>query len=243
MISYSMISRPGSRQCNEDSVEMCTMEENYVFTLADGLGGHGGGDEASACVAGEAIDVFRRERDSNEYLSHAFENAQQWLLQKKAQKGKKEEMKSTMVVLQITEKQIRWGHIGDSRLYYFHKDRMVSRTLDHSVPQMLALGGQIKEREIRHHKDRNRVLRVLGTPWEGEAYSLADPIEKTGDQAFILCSDGFWELITEKEMEKTLKQSYSVAQWLEKMEKIVQKHGEGKDMDNYSAICVYIDSK
>ena len=120
---------------------------------------------------------------------------------------------------------------------------MVSRTLDHSVPQMLVLGGQIKESEIRHHKDRNRVLRVLGTPWEGEAYSLADPIEKTGDQAFILCSDGFWELITEKEMEKTLKQSYSVAQWLEKMEKIVQKHGEGKDMDNYSAICVYIDSK
>ena len=44
-------------------------------------------------------------------------------------------------------------------------------------------------------------------------------------------------------MEKTLKQSYSVAQWLEKMEKIVQKHGEGRDMDNYSAICVYIDSK
>ena len=90
MISYSMISRPGSRQCNEDSVEMCTMEGDYVFTLADGLGGHGGGDEASACVTGEAIDVFRRERDSNEYLSHAFENAQQWLLQKKAQKGKKE---------------------------------------------------------------------------------------------------------------------------------------------------------
>ena len=118
---------------------MCTMEGNYVFTLADGLGGHGGGDEASACVTGEAIDVFRRERDSSEYLSHAFENAQQWLLQKKAQKGKREEMKSTMVVLQITEKQIRWGHIGDSRLYYFHKDRMVSRTLDHSVPQMLAL--------------------------------------------------------------------------------------------------------
>ena len=41
-------------------------------------------------------------------------------------------------------------------------------------------------------------------------------------------------------MEKTLKQSSSVAQWLEKMEKIVVKRGENKDMDNYSAICVYI---
>ena len=102
MIGYAMISRPGSRKCNEDAIEMCAMEGNYVFALADGLGGHGGGDEASACVTGEAIDVFRRERDSNEYLSHAFENAQQWLLQKKAQKGKKEEMKSTMVVLCVS---------------------------------------------------------------------------------------------------------------------------------------------
>ena len=69
---------------------------------------------------------------------------------------------------------------------------------------------------------------------------MADPIETLDDQAFVLCSDGFWELITEKEMEKTLKQSSSVAQWLEKMEKIVAKRGENKDMDNYSAICVYI---
>ncbi len=241
MISYSIISRPGSRKCNEDSAEMCSVEGNYVFVLADGLGGHGGGGEASACVTEEAIDVFRRERDSSGYLAHAFENAQQWLLQNKAQKGKKEEMKSTMVVLHITENQIRWAHIGDSRLYYFHRDRMVSRTLDHSVPQMLALSGQIKEKEIRYHGDRNKILRVLGTPWEREAYSLAEPVGLTGDQAFLLCSDGFWELITEKEMEKTLKQSASVAQWMEKMEKIVQKRGEDRDMDNYSAICVYID--
>lgn len=243
MISYAMVSRPGSRKCNEDAIEMCSMEGNYVFALADGLGGHGGGDEASACVTKEAIDVFRRERDKEEYLSHAFENAQEWLLQKKAQKGKKEEMKSTMVVLQITENQIKWAHIGDSRLYYFHRNRMVCRTMDHSVPQMLALSGQIKESEIRYHKDRNRVLRVMGALWEGDSYSVSDPVKMDEDQAFILCSDGFWELITEKEMEKTLKQSGSVAQWLEKMEKIVVKRGENKDMDNYSAICVYIDSE
>ena len=113
---------------------MCTMEGNYVFTLADGLGGHGGGDEASACVTGEAIDVFRRERDSSEYLSHAFENAQQWLLQKKAQKGKKEEMKSTMVVLQIIEKQIRWGHIGDSRLCEFFEHRGKVKPIRWQIP-------------------------------------------------------------------------------------------------------------
>ena len=73
MISYAMISRSGGRKCNEDSIEMCSMDGNYVFALADGLGGHGGGDEASACVTKEAIDVFRRKCDSCDYLTHAFE--------------------------------------------------------------------------------------------------------------------------------------------------------------------------
>lgn len=243
MISYSMISSPGSRKCNEDYVEMSSVDGSYVFVLADGLGGHGGGDEASACVVKEAIDVFERERDSDKYLSHAFEDAQLCLLQKKKLIGSKEDMKSTMVILHITEDQVKWAHIGDSRLYYFYRDHMVTRTLDHSVPQMLALSGQIKEKEIRNHVDRNKVLRVLGTPWEGESYSLSEPVPLKEDQAFVLCSDGFWELITEKEMVKTLKQSSSVAQWIKKMEKIVLERGTGKDMDNYSAICVYISSE
>ena len=85
------------------------------------------------------------------------------------------------------------------------------------------------------------MLRVLGVPWERTLYEISESVSVAEGQAFLLCSDGFWELILEKEMEKTLKQSKSVAQWLAKMEQIVLKRGAGRDMDNYSAICVYID--
>ena len=241
MLSYAMLSKSGGRKKNEDSVYMCSFKEDYAFTLADGLGGHGGGDMASLCVTGEAIDTFRREPKNENYLDHAFENAQRWLLQQKKLRGTFSEMKSTMVLLHITQNNARWAHIGDSRLYYFERDHIVSRTLDHSVPQMMVLGGQLKESEIRHHRDRNKVLRVLGTPWEGASYVVSDPVTLTGEQAFLLCSDGFWELITEKEMERTLKQSKSVAQWLKKMESIVVKRGNTKEMDNYSAIGVYVE--
>lgn len=241
MISYGILSRAGGREYNEDSVQMCEMDGNYVFALADGLGGHAGGADASASVTGQAVEVFKKTGDRKDYLDLAFQCAQGGLMQQKESAGSNKEMKSTMVLLQIRKDSAAWAHIGDSRLYYFEKNEIVSRTMDHSVPQMLANSGQIKESEIRNHVDRNRVLRTMGAVWEDNAYELAEPVSLKGDQAFLLCSDGFWELITEKEMEKTFRQSKSVAQWLRKMEKIVLKNGKDRNMDNYSAIAVYIE--
>lgn len=241
MISYGMLSRSGSRACNEDSIQMCEMDGNYVFALADGLGGHAGGAVASASAAGQAVEVFKKAGDRKEYPDLAFQCAQGWLMQQKENAGSNKEMKSTMVLLHLRKDCAVWAHIGDSRLYYFENNSIVSRTMDHSVPQMLVNSGQIKESEIRNHVDRNRVLRTLGVPWGENAYELSEPVPLKGDQAFLLCSDGFWELITEKEMEKTFRQSKSVAQWLKKMEKIVLKNGKDRNMDNYSAITVYIE--
>lgn len=238
MVSYAMISRPGNRTQNEDYIQMYERQGSYVFALADALGGHGRGAMASQSVVNQAIQVFRDEPDEFRYLDHAFREAQERLMQQKRALGCQREMKTTMVLLQINRQFVQWGHIGDSRLYYFKKGKMVTRTLDHSVPQMLALNGMIRESEIRGHEDRNRVLRVLGAPLENASYELSERILPEGTQAFLLCTDGFWELIGEKEMEQTLRESRNAAQWLRSMEEIVLKNGRGVEMDNYSAICV-----
>ena len=148
-------------------------------------------------------------------------------------------MKTTAVVLCIDE-MIRWCHVGDSRLYYFKKKKLIQRTLDHSVPQMLVYAGEIKEKEIRNHPDRNRLLRVMGMEWTSNSYTLSDPVEKTGEQAFLLCSDGFWELIVEKEMQKCLKKAKTPEEWLELMKQIILKNGSNRDMDNFSAVAVWL---
>ena len=72
-------------------------------------------------------------------------------------------MKTTVVVLHIKNKNARWAHVGDSRLYFFKNKKLIERTLDHSVPQNLVVCKEIKEKDIRYHADRNRLLRVLGT--------------------------------------------------------------------------------
>ena len=241
MITYKIISRTGSRPVNEDSTGMHQVEEKYGFFLADGLGGHGKGDVASQTAIEQAILQFEQGSCSEETLKNIFEAGQAGVLEQQRIAGNSQGMKTTMTALLIDAQTIRWGHIGDSRIYYFQNNKLIGRTMDHSVPQMLVAAGEIKEKEIRHHPDRNRLLRVMGVDEETLRYQLAEPIARKGRQAFLLCSDGFWELIDEKEMTTLLKKSKTVEQWLDEMEVLVRRHGYGTNMDNYSAVAVWVD--
>lgn len=240
MVSFHLLSKQGDRQYNEDAVGMYQGREGFCFALADGLGGHGCGEVASA-TAVDRVMAYYAEKETQMDPALAFDSAQQAIRQKQSQDRHMGEMKTTLVTLQTGPKLIRWAHIGDSRLYYFRRKKMVSRTLDHSVVQMLAAAGKIKEKQIRNHPDRSSILRALGDHTDEVKVQLEEPIETVGDQAFLLCSDGFWELIEDRKMEKCLKKAKTPAQWLEMMEEIIIKNGRKVDMDNYSAIGVWID--
>ena len=71
-------------------------------------------------------------------------------------------------------------------------------------------------------------------------YEVSAEVPLARKDAFLLCSDGFWEYITEREMRGCLIRSGSAADWLNRMTKIVKRNGAGKSMDNFSAICIKI---
>ena len=239
MLTYKIITKVGSREHNEDAVACVELGGNYCFVVADGLGGHGKGEVASQKV----VEVFEREfrlgpEDNEGFLDNAFSNAQAEVLKMQQREGDKLGMKTTAVALSVINSAVRWGHVGDSRLYVFVKNKVKLRTLDHSVPQMLVLSGELKEKHISTHPDRNRLLRVIGVEWDSPRYELSDDMELDSCQAFLLCTDGFWECIEPKKMGKFLKKSKSVDQWLDMMTAEVEKNGKGQDMDNYTAIAV-----
>ena len=243
MISYVTFTDKGDRPVNEDSVGAFQKEDSYCFILCDGLGGHGMGDVASNCVKETFEEEFSalNSEGCDEFLPLTFQKAQDLLLGEQILQHAKFKMKTTAVALLLAGGVVRIGHIGDSRCYAFSKRRVVFRTLDHSVPQMLVLSREIKEKEIRNHPDRSIVLRALGTQWdEDQEYEIQKEKKIDRFKAFLLCSDGFWELIDEKNMEICLKTSCSVDEWVDKMVKIVRKNGEGKNMDNFSAVAVWI---
>ncbi|MFR1833057.1 MAG: PP2C family protein-serine/threonine phosphatase [Lachnospiraceae bacterium] len=241
MVKFELLSNAGDREHNEDYIGMYQNGSGFCFVLADGLGGHGNGEVASQAAVDAVIQEFSNDKNRKAMdLSEFFRCAQEKIL--KLQEGDihKRGMRTTLVVLELANDYAVYGHVGDSRLYVFRNGKIQTRTLDHSVPQMLVNAGELKEKKIRNHPDRNRVLRAMGEPSAPPKYELSTPIPLTPNMAFLLCSDGFWELIDEKKMEACLKKSANPAQWLEKMETIVKKNGKRKDMDNYSAIGVWI---
>lgn len=241
MLSFEILSKSGEREYNEDYTGVQKKGNAYCFVLADGLGGHGGGDEASRLVGSWILDDFSRNGTVTEvYLKKCFDESQRMLLEEQKRQGRPWEMKTTLTVLLADASRIQWGHIGDSRIYYFQDKKLKLRTLDHSVPQMLVLGGRLKEKKIRGHADRNRLLRVMGVEWEKPQYDIADPLQRVGGEVFLLCSDGFWEWVQESVMQRLLKKADNPAEWLRLMEKVVVRQGSGKHMDNYSAAAVFL---
>lgn len=230
----------GSRQVNEDSLGHFASSQGDLFVLCDGLGGHGMGEIASALVVrslGESFDKYQGGREE-EFLRSALEKAQDELLLEQQKQNARRGMKTTAVLLLIRERAAWLAHIGDSRLYVFRKNKVWKRTLDHSIPQMLALAGEIRESDIRQHPERSSLLRVMGTEWDGPPYEI-DHFSLRKCQAFLLCSDGFWELIEEAEMERLLEESAGPEEWLKKMRSSVMSAGADREMDNNTAIAVW----
>lgn len=241
MITYSCISESGGRAVNEDAVAVVQKSGNYCFVLCDGLGGHGSGDVASRTATETFTGIFEStDLSPRDFFELAYTKANERVIEQQKINSSPFGMKTTVVSLVISGTRCFWSHIGDSRLYCFDEKKLRERTLDHSVPQMLVLTKEIKERQIRFHPDRNKILRAIGTDDEKPRYQVGIPVRTRYCKAFLLCSDGFWELITERKMLRELRKSQTPAEWLERMQKIVLKKGKNKKMDNFSAIAVFV---
>lgn len=240
MITYTVFTDRGGREVNEDSARVFEKDGKKCLVLCDRLGGHGKGEVASALVVEAVGQIFNSAQKIDEdFLRSAFQLSQEALIDEQIRQDAKTDMKTTAVAMYIDGNKVQWGHVGDSRLYAFAKNKVKLRTLDHSVPQMLVFAREIKEKQIRNHPDRNRLLRVMGIEWEKPMYELAEQTQLEKYQAFLLCSDGFWELIDEKQMCKLLKNSSTVEEWMQAMVEVIKQNGIGKNMDNYTAIALW----
>lgn len=234
-----MLTAGGGREVNEDSVECSVTEQLGCWVLADGLGGHGGGDIASRLATQAVIDAFHAHGEcSAEAIMTYIELSRAAVVKRQEDEPACSGMRTTLVVLVADQQKALWGHVGDSRLYFFRQGRLLKRTLDHSVPQAMVDAGQLQSRQIRFHEDRNRLLRSLGGRDEIRATieEKAQPV-RPGD-AVLMASDGFWEYVTETAMELDLAKSATPAEWLMHMERRLRAVAP-HDQDNFSAIAIH----
>lgn len=238
-IDYYVFSDQGERENNEDYTLVREDTNRFCFVVNDGLGGCGKGEVASELVATIISDSFD-EGIKDGFIELSFVRAQKKLEEKQSETNSIDSMKTTSVVLVIEDGIAQWGHVGDSRLYFFKGSRLKARTLDHSVPQMLVSMKELKEKDIRFHKDRNRLLKAIGNSDSNLIPSVSKPYRLSRGAAFLMCTDGFWELIDEKEMSHILRRTRTAKEWVDEMGALVLNRGKGNNMDNASAIGVRI---
>lgn len=238
----SVLSNIGGRDKNEDFADYFYKDDcGGVWVLADGLGGHKDGEVASRLAVETALKEFQSKSlltvENIESIFYAANNA---VIGSKINEKSKNGMKTTMVALFTDLKDVLWAHVGDSRLYFFRKGEPLFQTKDHSVSQMAVTLGEIATDQIRFHEDRNRLLRVLGNTPEVKVEILSALVNVNAQDAFLLCSDGFWELVYELEMEIDLYKSNSPKEWLGYMsERICKRLNNGSD--NFSVIAVFVE--
>ena len=232
--TYDCYTDVGGRENNEDSVLAVGSRGRYLFVVADGLGGHECGEVASRIAVTEMKRQFNDASTPFDPV-RAVCDANMLILKEQARTGKK--MKTTVVLAYVEGDRTVLAHVGDSRGYLMNENRIVFQTLDHSASQLAVSVGEITPSQIRHHIDRNVLLRALGAVENLKV----DTTEFSNDSidSILLCTDGFWEYVLEEDMLETLEQSAQPGKWLCKMKEIHDKRVPKKH-DNHTAVAAFL---
>lgn len=198
------ITTAGDRAYNQDCMAHQITDDYGLFMVADGLGGHQGGEKASQffCQAVfSLLPTFQPLLQDNpeSVISSWFERAVTEMRRLFADDPYAEQAHTTCALLYLDKKQTITAHCGDSRIYRLNQERILWRTRDHSLPQQLLDNGEISEEEMGVHPDQNQLTRSVNIVTQHavdvHCYPALEPFE-----SFILCTDGFWEYLKEAEL-------------------------------------------
>jgi serine/threonine protein phosphatase PrpC len=176
--------------------------DRLLAVVCDGAGGHRGGSRASKLAVQIAREAFEKVEgkfeDPKSALLGICRTAHEEIL--KLGETPKLAPRSTIAALYLDGQKAHMVHVGDSRIYRLRSGKIIERTRDHTMVQILLEKGEVKEMEMGEHPDQGRLLRALGSDEElRPTYGSAELAE---NDAFLLCSDGFWERTRPGEIEK-----------------------------------------
>ena len=233
-------SRKGSRKVNQDRVAYTYGRDTLLLVVADGMGGHAGGEIAAQITVRLFIERFQQE--AKPVLKNPLKFLQDTLLRAHAALGSYanqfsmlEPPRTTCVAVIVQAGHAYWAHVGDSRFYLFRQGGLIASTKDHSKVQYLVDQGVIGAHEVAEHPDRNKIFSCLG--------GLVDPVIdlsrrtplRSGD-ILVLCTDGMWSVMPPSEI-ATYLTSTPILKTAPQMLREAEKRG-GPDGDNLSLIAV-----
>jgi len=191
------------RKANEDYFALEKINRNeYLFIVADGMGGHQAGDVASRLGTLTFIDHYKEQRAKKtpipESLRDAIRAANGAILAKAQADPSKRGMGTTFsaMTLAMADANAHIIHVGDSRIYLIRDDQIHRLTTDHTFVEKMMEEGRISAEEARNHPQKNILYMSLGARESFSPVEIADTVKK--EDTFVLCSDGLSNMVPDE---------------------------------------------
>jgi serine/threonine protein phosphatase PrpC len=225
---------------NQDRFDIFESKNALLLVMADGMGGHKGGEIASDVACRAAGQVFNKTKfpvtDTPSFLKQVVVQCQSEIIKAGIDHAPEIEPKTTLVLCLIQNAEIIWSHVGDSRLYVIRDDVIVEQTVDHSSVERLFQLGQITEKEKKTHPSRHMVTQCMGSRSKPPRPSISNMISLQAHDVLLLCSDGLWGQLQPQDIKLGFNQT-DMDQCLDVLAGKAETNGYPKS-DNISAIAL-----
>lgn len=191
------VSEKGQVRANNEDSFYCS-QDNQLLIVADGMGGHVGGEVASAISVRTIVSFFDSQPVSAQTLTQAFTQANEAVYNYAASHPDLKGMGTTLTAVSVLDQQLLVGHIGDSRACLLDNNGLEWITSDHSVSGQLLEMGKISHSEAETHPQRHVLTQVLGTEAAIEPDVFNIPWQP--GQFLLLCTDGLSDVVNEQEI-------------------------------------------
>lgn len=233
-MKYAYVTDKGMvRDHNEDSVNIVVdRNDEHLLIVADGMGGHRGGEVASSIVCDHISNCFKNvdtigdKEAAFEWMKKVVSEANVKIYEYTALNPSLSGMGTTIVMALLTPDYLLFGNIGDSSGFVFKDKRLYKITTDHTLVNLLVKSGELTEEKAKNHPQKNVLMRALGANTMVEM-DIID-VDRNVDGIF-LCSDGLTNMLDEKQITKVLNEDIVVEK---KMQKLINKSNNRGGTDN-----------
>lgn len=199
----------------------------HLLLVADGMGGHAGGDIASSLAVASLAPLDGEAFGSGEILERlesAIETARLELVRRAREDAELSGMGTTVTALLRSGNKLAMAHMGDSRAYVLRGGVLTQVTKDHTFVQHLVDTGKITAEEAEHHPQRSVVMRVLGD-FDLDLYPDLSVREARPGDRWLLCSDGLSGFVSLPTLERTLSEVTDVDECAERLVQLALRAG------------------
>ncbi|WP_057768807.1 Stp1/IreP family PP2C-type Ser/Thr phosphatase [Lactobacillus selangorensis] len=228
------------RESNQDYVGTFLNKGGARFAIvADGMGGHRGGDVASEMAVSHIGYHFEQTTSTDveeliKWLVVELQNENQQIIDASEEYADLMGMGTTMVAVILVDHKFVVANIGDSRAYLYRSDRLKQLTEDHSLVNELVKQGEISPEDARNHPQKNIITRSLGISTDVDAdvtiYELAE------NDLLLLCTDGLTNMMTDRQIAMILASPEDIT---EKCKALVKVANQAGGLDNITALLIH----